>query len=310
MPEDAASTGSPTGPADPATNPISEPSVPYPVPSTPGRRAAGQPLWSYFLTPAAVLVGSLIIAAAVWVDSDTEAESKISGGADAASVATTPAPAPTTSAGNSSPTDVLVAFLGYAGQLNLDQQAFRQCLGDAESAAIINTHLQRGSQLGVSGTPTFFINNKKVVGAQPAAIFDEIIAAELKGSPTSLDGYSASVRQLAASNPPRFEIVPSKVDVSDAFIEGDPGAKVMIAEFSDFQCPFCKQWVDATLKRVRSQLGKDVALAFLHFPIVQIHPNAGKASLAAVCAGKQGKFAQMHDILFNRQTEWAKLPSD
>ena len=43
------------------------------------------------------------------------------------------------------------------------------------------------------------------------------------------------------------------------------------------------------------------------FPIVQIHPNAGNASLVAICAGEQGKFWPMHDLLFARQTEWANL---
>lgn len=312
MSDDPVTTGSAPEPAGSSAKAAGEPLLQLPPPSIPRSRSAGQPLWTFFLTPAAVLLGSLVIAAAVWFASDDDGGSATSGVLAAPGGASSPAPAVTgtTAAGNSTPTDVLDAFLGYAGQLSLNQEAFKQCLGDTESAAVINTHLQRGSQLGVNGTPTFFINNKKIVGAQPSAVFDEVIAAELKGSPTSLDGYSATIKQLAASNPPRFEIVASKVDVSDAFIEGNPAARVMIAEFSDFQCPFCKQWVDATLKRTRAQLGNDVALAFLHFPIVQIHPNAGKASLAAVCAGEQGKFSQMHDILFSRQNEWAKLPSN
>src|SRR5690606_14001591 len=108
------------------------------------------------------------------------------------------------------------------------------------------------------------------------------------------DGYSTGVRELAASN--RFAIVAEKPDVSGAAIEGSANAKVMVAEFSDFQCPFCKQWTDASLKALRAKLGNDVALAFLHFPIVQIHPNAGNASLVAICAGEQGKFWPMHDL--------------
>ncbi len=306
MPDD------PTIPGDEPPSPLPGADVPGDIrPALPATtRPKEQPLWSFFLTPAAVILGSLIIAAAVWFGSDDGNGGDSILAAPDRDTNSAPAAAGTTTAGNTTPTDVLVAFLGYAGQLNLDQQAFKSCLGNSDSAAVINKHLQRGAQLGVSGTPTFFINNKKIVGAQPAAIFDEVIAAELNGSPTSLDGYSASIKQLAASNPPRFEIVASKVDVSDASIEGSSTAKVMIAEFSDFQCPFCKQWVDTNMKRIRSQLGADVALAFLHFPIVQIHPNAGKASLAAVCAGEQGKFAQMHDILFQKQNEWAKLPSD
>jgi protein-disulfide isomerase len=49
-------------------------------------------------------------------------------------------------------------------------------------------------------------------------------------------------------------------------------------------------------------------MAFLHFPITQIHPNAGNASVAAICAGEQGKFWEMHDLLFARQQEWQNLP--
>ncbi len=89
-------------------------------------------------------------------------------------------------------------------------------------------------------------------------------------------------------------------------IEGNPNAKVMIAEFSDF-CPFCKRWTEASISEVRSRLGDDVAIAFLHFPITQIHANAGNASLVAICAGEQDKFWEMHDLLFARQAEWADL---
>ena len=172
---------------------------------------------------------------------------------------------------------------------------------------MITTQLRRGTELGITGTPTFFINNKKIVGAQPAAIFQEVIDRELQGSPTSLDAYSANVRALATTSPPRFEIVPSPPDVSDATFDGDRAARVVIAEFSDFQCPFCRRWNEETLGALRPTFGKDVALAFLHFPIVQIHPNAGNASLAAICADKQGKFWDMHDLLFAHQAEWQSL---
>jgi protein-disulfide isomerase len=173
--------------------------------------------------------------------------------------------------------------------------------------AVLNSSLQNGSSLGVSGTPTFFINNKKLVGAQPYALLQEIIEAELNGSPTTLDGYSPALRQLAANSPPNFAIIDGRPDITGAAIEGNPNAKVIVAEYSDFQCPFCKQWTDSSLRQIRAELGDDVALAFMHFPIVQIHPNAGNASLVAICAGKQGKFWEMHDLLFARQAEWSKL---
>jgi protein-disulfide isomerase len=261
------------------------------------------PVWSYFLTPLAVVIGAVIVAGAIWWTDDDPADTP----------AVAADPDAFTSAGgagsaSSSPTTLLAAFTQYATDLSLDPGDLQQCLGDQAKAASISQHLERGQTLGVTGTPTFYINNKMVVGAQPLAIFQEIIDRELNGSPTSIDEYSDNVKALAATSPPRFAIVSGPPDVSGAYIEGSNDARVMIAEYSDFQCPFCQRWVQEALPSLRELIGDDVALAFMHFPITQIHPNAGFASFAAICAGEQGDFWGMHDILFTRQAEWADLP--
>lgn len=258
------------------------------------------PLWSHFLSPAALVLGSIIIAGTIWLTRDDKDDPASQADASVGDVSTVVSGTPA-----AVPSGLLDTMKTYARQTGIDEAKFTQCLSDSANVSEINANLNAGKALGVTGTPTFFINNKMLVGAQPLAIMEEIIQAELSGSPTTLDGYSAGVRELAASN--RFAIVAEKPDVSGAAIEGSANAKVMVAEFSDFQCPFCKQWTDASLKALRAKLGNDVALAFLHFPIVQIHPNAGNASLVAICAGEQGKFWPMHDLLFARQTEWANL---
>jgi protein-disulfide isomerase len=266
-----------------------------------------QPTWTYFLTPAAIVMGAAMIAATIWWTrgSDSSPQAAVAIRADEPALVSTALPAGP--AGDASPTTLLAAYLGYAKQIGIDTAKFQQCLGDNQRAQLINRHLQRGSALGINGTPTFIINDKLLVGAQPTAVFEEIINAELKGSPTTIDGYSATIREMAATTPPRFQILPQKADVSEAFIQGSPNAKVMIAEYSDFQCPFCKSWTDSALRTIKPRLGNDIALAFLQFPIVNIHPNAGNASLASICAGDQGKFWEMHDILFARQQEWGSL---
>jgi protein-disulfide isomerase len=282
------------------------PPAPFREPPTP----AARPLWTYFLLPAAVIAGSLLISGTIWYTRDDGASTPVAVALPAATVESAPA-APTAAGESKLPaTDqtLKTVFFGYAKQLGLDSAKFQQCLLKKDTVTLINRQLQRGQALGVDGTPTFFINNKKVVGAQPAAVFEEVINAELKGSPATLDGYSDTIKKLAASQ--RFEIMESKPDISDASIEGSPNAKVVIVEFSDFQCPFCKKWTDENLRRIRTQLGNDVALVFEHFPIVQIHPNAGDASAVAVCAGEQGKFWQMHDLLFKTQSEWQGLKSN
>jgi len=259
------------------------------------------------LLPAAILVGALAVATAVLYSRGGSGDGKEAAAAAAtsggvANVFGTPGAA-------TQPATLAAAFRGYAGQVGMDDAAFVACLADPANADLINTQLQRGAALGIDGTPTFFINNKRVVGDQPWAIFDEVISAELAGSPRTLDGYSAAVKALAAKTPPQFEILPSRVDFTGSQIEGDANAPVMVVEYSDFQCPFCKRWVEQTLPKLRAREKEGVALAFLHFPIVQIHPNAGFASLAGACAARQGKFWPMHDLLFARQTEWQKLPA-
>ena len=82
-----------------------------------------------------------------------------------------------------------------------------------------------------------------------------------------------------------------------------------IIEFSDFQCPFCARFYTQTLPLILEEYieqGK-VKLVFRDFPIQSIHPNALPASVAAECANDQGKFREMHDILFEKQNEWNKL---
>ena len=253
------------------------------------------------------MLGSLIIAGTIWWtrdDGTTTTPVRADVAASVGGVSTVVSP---TEPAASTATGLLDTMKKYARQTGLDEDQFTQCISSPDNVADLNASLKNGSALGVSGTPTFFINNKKLVGAQPIALMQEIVDAELKGSPTTLDGYSPALQALAANSPPGFAILDSKPDVTGAAIEGSPSAKVIIAEYSDFQCPFCKQWTDSSLRQLRTELGDDVALAFLHFPIVQIHPNAGNAALVAICAGKQGKFWEMHDLLFSRQSEWASL---
>lgn len=96
---------------------------------------------------------------------------------------------------------------------------------------------------------------------------------------------------------------PVKVDVGNAPVKGPANAKVTIVEFSDFQCPFCKRGAD-TMEQILKAYPKDVKVAFKQLPL-PMHPQAKPASQAALAAGKQGKFWEMHDALFKNQGELA-----
>lgn len=85
--------------------------------------------------------------------------------------------------------------------------------------------------------------------------------------------------------------------------KGNENAPLIIVEFSDFQCPACKQAYELLEKQVLPQLGDKALFVFRHYPIVRIHPMAWMAAAAAEEAGKQGKFWEMYAALFENQQE-------
>ena len=103
--------------------------------------------------------------------------------------------------------------------------------------------------------------------------------------------------------------IPLEISADDDPIIGNPDAPITIIEFSDFQCPFCARFHIQTLPTIMEEYIEkgDVKLVFRDFPLQSIHPNAVPASVAAECANEQGKFKEMHDILFERQNEWSNL---
>ncbi|HLC51942.1 MAG TPA: thioredoxin domain-containing protein [Candidatus Nanoarchaeia archaeon] len=88
---------------------------------------------------------------------------------------------------------------------------------------------------------------------------------------------------------------------SDDHVKGDKDAPVTIVEWSDFECPFCARFYTETLGLINEQYIKTgkVKLVYKDFPL-SFHPNAQKAAEAAECAADQGKFWEMHDLLFER----------
>ncbi len=97
---------------------------------------------------------------------------------------------------------------------------------------------------------------------------------------------------------------PYRVEVAAAGpARGPAKAPVTIVEFSDFECPYCKR-VLPTLDQVAAKYGDQVRVVFRHFPL-SIHANAQKAAEASICAADQGKFWEMHDLLFNEQQKLA-----
>lgn len=85
---------------------------------------------------------------------------------------------------------------------------------------------------------------------------------------------------------------------------GSTEANIILEEFSDFQCPACKS-AQATVKEILTTFGERVYFRYYHYPLVNIHPQAFKAALAAECANDQGKFWEYHDKLFENQPNFS-----
>lgn len=81
---------------------------------------------------------------------------------------------------------------------------------------------------------------------------------------------------------------------------------VTLVEFSDFQCPACLA-VQEPLKQILAKYEGKVEFVYRHFPLVNIHKNAQMASYASEAASMQGKFWEMHDLLFSKQAEWSGI---
>ena len=84
-------------------------------------------------------------------------------------------------------------------------------------------------------------------------------------------------------------------------ISGNTDAPLELVEYGDYECPHCGR-AYPMVKDIQQQLGSTIKLIFRNFPLSKIHPHAFSAAVAAEAAGLQGKFWEMHDILFENQT--------
>ncbi len=201
----------------------------------------------------------------------------------------TTAPAPVAANPNAAPERKLdVASLKVrARKFGLDGNKFDQCLDGGTTAARVSVEQKEGADLGVSGTPSFFINGVMLVGAQPQSSFEAVIDAELKDG----SGDKAALALGEAGKRVKLNLTPG-------YVSGEKNAKIKVVEFTDFECPFCERAFPTMTAIMQKYAGK-ISLEYKSFPL-SFHASAQKAAEAALCAGEQGKFWEMHDDMFSQ----------
>ena len=94
-------------------------------------------------------------------------------------------------------------------------------------------------------------------------------------------------------------------DTTHAHVRGETGAPVTLEEFGDFQCPPCGA-LHPELKKIEEEYGPRLKVVFRHYPVIALHKHALQAAHAAEAAGLQGRFWEMHDMLYQNQAQWDK----
>lgn len=207
-----------------------------------------------------------------------------------------------------------------AGQLGLDVERFVQDFQNPAYDAKILEDLELGASLGVQGTPHYFVNGVRVSGAQPFRMFDAIInhllleAEEMVESGVSRDAlYSEFVKkyyepigppedELAANAP--LKLGPDDLKIGDSYTKGPQDAPITIYEFSSFQCPFCKKGAGTLDELMKMYPGK-IKLVYKNFPL-SFQAQSEPAGRAALAAGRQGKFWEMYELIYENQTSLAE----
>src|SRR3989339_203536 len=142
--------------------------------------------------------------------------------------------------------------------------------------------------------------------------FFVLLAGNFKGG--SAPKNVVQLNQNVNSQPAQPGVANLQKITKDDHLRGELKAPVMLIEFSDYQCPFCQQ-IHPTLKKIFEDYNGQVAWAYKHFPLDQLHPFARQAAEAAECAGDQDKFWEYSDSLYNNQklfseTYFAQLASE
>ena len=197
-------------------------------------------------------------------------------------------------------------YVKWARELGLDMDKFNKDRKSKAAEAKIKDDMAMASAIAVQGTPNFLINGRKLVGAQPIGVFKAVVDEEIKkAEATGARGerYYASVIEKGKVHS-ELDSTKHEWDLSKLPFKGSKRAKIVVTEFSDFQCPYCSRVGPGLMEAMKRFKGK-VKVVFAHYPL-SFHRQAKPASVMAQEAFEQGGsdlFWKVHDDLFAAQRE-------
>ncbi len=194
-----------------------------------------------------------------------------------------------------------------AKKLNLNWDQANAAIKSGKYAEKVDESIDLAMEYEARGTPHFFINGRRLSGAQPYEKFKELVDSQLavaKGLMAKGVAKDKVFRELmkTAKAPQEPEKKNPPAPTKDNPFKGPENAKVVIQEFSDFQCPFCSR-VNPTVEQILKEYPKDVKVVWRNMPL-PFHQDAPLAAEAAheifVQAGNKG-FWKYHEKLFGNQ---------
>ena len=182
-------------------------------------------------------------------------------------------------------------LIHYAKELKLKTRAFKTHLNDDRLKEEILAEMAEAKGFGVTTAPTFFINGRKLVGGRSLQDFKRIIDIEL--------GLSQEVDPAQGRRGMTSFVDMDSIRLDSSPWKGEQNAPITIVEYSDFQCPYCAKVVSTFNQLIENNPGK-IKWVFKHYPL-PTHPDSPLAHVASLAAAEQGKFWEMHDLIFKNQ---------
>jgi len=194
----------------------------------------------------------------------------------------------------------------FAEELNLDTETFSTCLEEGPYIDLVQRETRDIQSIGITGTPSFLINGRRLVGAQPLAAFEQAIQAARQGEPpaeepaaeaeSGTEGESDGESDGEMST----EEAMAMLEGQARHFKGDPDAPVTIIEFSDFLCPYCGKFAFEAGQQIDETYIQEGIVRLGHIHAAYHGEEAFLVAEASECAADQDAFWEYHDQVFQR----------